>query len=159
MQGFFHAWSSPDSTSFFDIPNEVFELLREIIKGNIKIDELNEEQKYLFSTALEKKLFVNENGTFKPTYYYINGKERRELEKMAQEFSASVASLVESAYKIVLEEYEKTVPKHLHWQMGNFLSNYLYSFVTCSLFEANKAGALSEPTKNNKYWLSLFASE
>ena len=158
-QGFFHAWSNPDSTAFFDTPNDVFALLREITKGNVKIEEFNEEQKYLFSIALERKLFINENGTFKPTYYYINGKERKELEKMAQEFSGSVVSIVEGAYKIVLEEYEKTVPKHLHWQMGNFLSNNLYSFVTCSLFEAEKNKILSTPDENNKYWLSLFASE
>ena len=31
-------------------------LCREIIKENIKIDELNNEQKYLFSIAIEKKL-------------------------------------------------------------------------------------------------------
>ena len=158
-QGFFHAWSNPDSTAFFDTPNDVFALLREIIKGTAKIGEFNEDQKYLFSIALERKLFINENGTFKPTYYYINGKERKELEKMAQEFSGSVVSIVEGAYKIVLEEYEKTVPKHLHWQMGNFLSNNLYSFVTCSLFEAEKNKILSTPDENNKYWLSLFASE
>lgn len=158
-QGFFHIWSDVDSSAYFDTPDEVFALCREIIKGNVRVGEMTEEQKYLFSIALERKLFVKENGEFKQNYYYINGNERRELEVMAQEFSKEVVSIIENAYKLVLDEYESSVPKHLHWQMGNFLSNNLNVFVTCSLFEAEKDGALSEPDESNKYWLSLFASE
>lgn len=43
--------------------------------------------------------------------------------------------------------------------MGNFLSNNLNLFVTCSLNDAEKNGVLSTPDENNKEWLSLFASE
>ena len=35
-------------------------------------------------------------------------------------------------------EYEKTVPKHLHWQMNNFMTNLLNCFVTCSLYDGMK---------------------
>ena len=59
----------------------------------------------------------------------------------------------------MLDEYEAAVPKHLHWQMGNFLSNHLGNFVTCSLYVGVKNGILSAPDDNNKDWLSLFASE
>lgn len=158
-QGFFHIWSGVDSSAYFDIPDEVFALCREIIKENVRVGELTEEQKYLFSIALERKLFVKKDGEFKLNYYYINGNERKELEAMAQEFSKEVVDIIENAYKLVLDEYEKTVPKHLRWQMGNFLSNNLYCFVTCSLYEAERNGILSVPDVENKEWLSLFASE
>ena len=158
-QSFFHYWSGMDSSDYFNIPDDVFAICRQIIKGDIKIDELNEEQKYLFSIAIEKKLFINKNGSFVQNYYYINEKERRELEVMAQEFAKSVCDIAKSSYKLVLDEYEQTVPKHLHWQMGNFLSNALTIFVTCSLYEAEKDGVLSTINTEGKYWLSLLATE
>jgi len=158
-QGFFHFWSGIDSRDYFNTPSGVFALCRQIIKGETKIGELTEDEKYLFSIAIEKKLFIKENGVFKPNYYYVNDKERREIEKMAQEFAESVQDITRGAYDIILEEYEKTVPKHLRRQMGNFLSNALTIFVTCSLYEAERDGILSVPTENNRYWLSLIATE
>ena len=50
-------------------------LCREIIKENIKIDELNNEQKYLFSIAIEKKLFINTEHGFRQNYYFGNRAE------------------------------------------------------------------------------------
>ena len=158
-QGFFHAWSGLDSSVFFDTPDAVFALCRDIIKGNAQIESLNEEQKYLFSIALEKKLFLKNNGDFQPNYYYVNRSERQSIEKLAYTFYDTAAPFFKAAYDVVLAEYAHTVPKHLHRQMGNFLSNYLNMFVTCSLYEAVNRGILSKPDENNKAWLSLFASE
>ncbi len=158
-QGFFHLWSGVDSSIFFGTPDEVFALCREIIKNNINVNDLNEEQKYLFSIALEKKLFVKTNSGFKQNYYYVDRSERMEIEKFAREFYSTVLPLIEHAWNIILDEYVSTVPKHLHWQMGNFLANHLNHLVTCSLHCACKNGDLSEPDENNKEWLSLFASE
>ncbi len=158
-QGFYHYWSGIDSQPYFDLPSEVFALCRQIIKGEIKTGELTEEQKYLFSIAIEKGLFTNENGVFKQNYYYVNDAQRREIEKMAQEFAQSVQDITGEAYELVLEEYQRTIPKRLHWQMGNFLSNCLTIFVPCSLYEAERDGILSAPTENDRYWLSLIATE
>ncbi len=158
-QGFFHMWSSVDSSVFFETPDEVFDLCREIIKGNINVNDLNEEQKCLFSIALEKKLFVKTDDGFKQNHYYVNHAERIEIEKIAHEFFDTVSSLIEGAWKIVLDEYLSTIPNHLHWQMGNFLANNLNHFVTCSLHCAYKDAKLSKPDENNKEWLSLFVSE
>ncbi len=158
-QAFFHYWNGADSSVFFDTPDEVFELCRDIIKGKIGIGELNEEQKYLFSVALEKKLFVKTDSGFKQNYYYVDHEEFEVIEKFAEEFCGIVSSLIERVYKIALDEYASTIPKHLHWQMGNFLTNNFSFFVTCSLFDAYKNGRLSEPDKTNREWLSLFASE
>ena len=66
---------------------------------------------------------------------------------------------MQQLYDLILREYAAEVPGHLHWQMGNYLSNYLNMLVTCSLYEAKKAGVLSEPEEGNAYWLSLFTSE
>ncbi len=158
-QGFFHLWSGVDSSVFFGTPDEVFSLCREIIKGKVSIDELNEEEKYLFSIALEKKLFVKTDRGFKQNYYYVDHTERMEIEKIAYDFYNTVSPLIERAWNIVLEEYVSSVPKNLHWQMGNFLANNLNHLVTCSLHCAYKNGDLSEPDETNKEWLSLFASE
>jgi RNA polymerase sigma-70 factor (ECF subfamily) len=158
-QGFFHYWSGLDSNVFFDIPDGVFALCREIIKGNILPEKLNEDQKYLFSIAIEKKLFIKEGDNFKQNYYFIRHGELKQIEQLAYEFYPVAQEFFNKAYKLVLDEYKTTVPKHLHWQMGNFLSNHLGNFVTCSLYEGVRSGILSTPDESNKDWLSLFTAE
>lgn len=158
-QGFFHTWSGVNSAVFFDTQDAVFVLCRDIIKGTVSPEQLDDRQKYLFSIALENKLFLKASDGFRPNYYYVSSQERREIEKMAHEFYGEVEESFTAAYELVRKEYLSTTPKHLHWQMGNFLSNHLNVFVTCSLFRAKEAGILSQPDEDNKAWLSLFASE
>lgn len=158
-QGFFHYWSGLDSNVFFDIPDGVFALCREIIKGKISPNELNDEQKYLFSIALEKKLFVKTKDSFKLNYYFIYQKERHIIEELSHTFYNTAKEYYKTAYNLILKEYMCGVPKHLQWQMGNFLSNHLNKFVTCSLYEGMNNKLLSKPDEFNKEWLSLFASE
>ncbi len=158
-QGFFHYWSGLDSNVFFDIPDGVFALCREIIKGNILPEDLNEDQKYLFSIALEKKLYIKDGDSFKQNYYFIGHGELEQFEQIAYEFYPVAKEYFNKAYKLVLDEYKVTVPRHLNWQMGNFLSNHLGNFVTCSLYEGVKSGTLSDPDENNRDWLSLFTAE
>ena len=78
---------------------------------------------------------------------------------MSEEICRELLPIVHKAYCIIRSEYEKTVPAHLHWQMGNFLTNGLNYLVTCSLFEAEKRGLLSVPNEDNKVWISIFATE
>lgn len=158
-QGFFHNWSGIDSQIFFDTPDAVFALCRNIINGNADTDNLSEEEKYLFSIALEKKLFVRSDNEFKQNFYYVERDIFIELCKMGDELFKNTEVFIDKAYRIVLHEYESTVPKHLRWQMGNFLTNHLNNFVTCSIYEADRKGLLSEPDENNKEWLSLFVTE
>lgn len=96
---------------------------------------------------------------FRQNYFYVGKKEREAIESLAEEFYGTAKSYFSKAYEIVLEEYEQDIPKHLRWQMGNFLSNHLGVFVTASLYEGMKNQALSIPDENNRDWLSLFASE
>lgn len=158
-QGFFHYWSGLDSSVFFDIPNGVFALCRDIIKGNFITDKLDENQKLLFSIAVEKGLFTKSEYGFNQNYYFIPEEQMKTIQMLAKDFSKQADVLFQKAYNIVLDEYMKDIPKHLHWQMGNFLSNHLNVFVTCSLYMANNDGLLSIPSDHNKSWLSLFASE
>lgn len=159
VQGFFHYWSGVDSTTYFDLPDEVLSLGRDIQMGVVSIPDLTEEQKYLFSIALEQKLFVEEGDTFRPNYYCVSREGSDILEKIANEFYGEAEPVMEQLYDLILQEYAAGIPEHLHWQMGNFLSNPLTMLVTCSLYEAKKAGVLSEPEEGNAYWLSLFTSE
>lgn len=159
VQGFFHTWSGADSSIFFDTPDEVFDLSARIVNGSLGIENLDEEQKYIFSIALEKKLFIRTDKGFKQNFYYVAKNEYAELQEMACAFYKDVLPLLEKAYGIILQERGKNVPEHLRWQMGNFLSNNLTSFVPFSLYKAVKQGKLSLPDENNKTWLSLFVSE
>ncbi len=159
VQGFYHYWSGLDSNIFFNLPNGIFELCRKIIKGELQPDLLNDEQKYLFSVAMEKGLFVKKDGVFVPNYFFIDRQGRRMVEKLSLEFYDTALPFFEIAWKQVLNEYEATVPKHLHSQMANFLSNHLSSFITCSLYEAFNNGDLSDENDKAKPWISLFASE
>lgn len=159
VQGYFHYWSGLDADAFFEIPDDVFALCRDIIKGSVSVQNLTEEQKYLFSIALEKKLFLREGESFRQNYYFAAREEMEQLYQKAMEFYPTAAEFFHTAYKIILEEYEASIPKHLRWQMNNFLSNNLGVFVTGSLYEGMQKHMLSVPDENNRDWLSLFASE
>lgn len=158
-QGYFHYWSGLDSNVFFDIPDGVFALCGEIIKNNIAIKDLSEDQKYLFSIALQKKLFIKDGDIFRQNYFFVEQNSKKMIEKLAYELYPQVKEYFEKAYGLILDQYRADIPEHLHWQMGNFLSNYLNSFVTCSLYEGMERNILSVPDDTNKEWLSLFASE
>ena len=157
-QGFFHYWSG-HGPWFFDIPTGVFALCRDIIKGVKTPDKLNEEDKLLFSHAIENKLFIKTDDGFKLNYCFIGKEQMKFIQSLCADFYDKANVYFKKAWDIITGEFEKTVPKNLHWQMGNLLSNYLNPFVTCSLYEACNKGILSQPDENNKAWLSLFATE
>lgn len=159
VQGFFHHWSGADSSDFFEIPNEVFILCRDIIKGEISIDALDETREYYLSLALEKKLLTKTNGGLVPNYCYIGKEAFAEIYKIAFEFYKTAKKYLDTAWKIILSEYESGVPKHLRDQMGNFLTNNLNGFVTCSLYEGVNRGDLSQPDEFNKKWISMYQIE
>lgn len=159
IQGYFHYWSGLKGNVFFEIPDDVFALCRDIIKGTISIQHLTEEQKYLFSIALEKKLFLREGEGFRQNYYFTAREEMEQLWQIAMEFYPTAVEFLQKAYEMILVEHGASIPKHLRWQMSNFLSNHLGIFVTASLYEGVQKHMLSIPDENNREWLSLFASE
>ena len=159
VQGFFHHWSGVDSSVYFDIPPGVFTLCREIITGIKEPDKLNEDDQLLFSHAIESKLFLRTDDGFQLNYCYLGKEQMNFIEKLCGGFYETAYQYFKTAYDMITEEFEKLVPKNLHWQMGNLLSNYLNPFVTCSLYEANNKNLLSKPDETNKSWLSLFATE
>lgn len=128
-----------------------------MIKGAVSVQDLTEEQKYLFSIALEKKLFLREGERFRQNYYFLAREEVQQLHHIAMEFYPAVMEFLQTAYKIILEEYEMSIPKCLRWQMGNFLSNNLGVFVTGSLYEGMRRYILSVPDEK-KDW-QIFVNE
>lgn len=159
VQGYFHYWSGLEEDAFFEIPDDVFALCADIIKGKLSVSELTEEQKYLFSIALEKKLFLREGEGFRQNYFFLAREEMGQLYRTAMEFYPTAMKFLQKAYGMILAEYESSIPNRLRWQMGNFLSNNLGVFVTASLYEGVRKQMLSVPDENNREWLSLFASE
>lgn len=160
VQGFYHWWSGMNSRVFFDLPEGVFSLCNDIIAGKYSVDSLNDDQKYLFSIAVEKKLFLRcEDETFRPNYYYCAYDRLCELESIANEVYAQFKHYFDTAYTIIKNTLVPDVPKHLLKQAANRLSNSLHIFITRSLYEAEQQGLLSTPDENNRDWLSLFATE
>lgn len=157
--GFFHAWSGVDSRMFFDTPEEVFLLCKDIIVGKLDARQLGEEQKYLFSIALRRKLFLETPQGFRQNYYYIGHDAQCRLEDMTVELYRRMEGLLGKTYHLIRQEFVESVPPHLRWQMGNFLSYKMRWLVTCSLYEAAGRGLLSEPDENNRTWLSLYTYE
>jgi RNA polymerase sigma factor, sigma-70 family len=158
VQGFFHNWSGLDSTVFFQIREGVFALCSDIIEGKQDMKNINENEKYLFSIAIEKKLFIKTGDNFyNQNYYYIGESEFEQIRELAYGFYDTATNYFSKAFDIVLRVYKEDIPKHLQWQMSNFLSNHLNGFITCSLYEAVNKNLLSTPDVNNKKWLSLFA--
>lgn len=158
-QDFFHFWSGLDSRLFFDLPSGVFELCRRIIKGELAPDKLSEEQKCLFSAAIENGLFVKRNDVFVPNYFFIGREGLRLIENMALGFYDTALPYFEAAWSMILDKYKSDIPKRLWPQSADFLSNHLSAFVTCSFYEAIKRGDISTECAKPEPWLSLFTSE
>jgi hypothetical protein len=137
----------------------VFGLCRDIIKGVKEIKKLNENEKLLFSHAIENRLFIKTDGGFKLNYCFISSDHMKFSKSVCYDFYGNASKYFKKAYDIILDEFTKIIPKHLHWQMGNITSNYLFPFVTGAIYEAYNQGILSQPDENNKAWLSLFATE
>lgn len=158
-QGFYHWWSGRDSSVFFDLPEGVISVCNDLIRGEYTIDSLTDDQKYLFSIALDKHLFVKENDTFRPNYYYCDYDRLCELEALANDIYPQFKPCLDTAYEIIKNTLVPDVPKHLMKQAANRLSNYLHIFITRSLYEAEQRGLLSVPTETDRHWLSLYATE
>jgi len=169
VQGYFHHWNGADSSVFFDIPDELFILCGKIIKKELAISKLTEDEKYLFGIAIERKLFLpadaQEQNTaqagsaFRQNFYFADREADREIEILSRELYPAVRKYFAEAWKIILAAFEPGIPGHLSWQMGYILSNYLQSFVTCALYEAMGRKLLSQPDENSREWLSLYMSE
>ena len=159
VQGFFHHWSRLHNQNvYLEIPNGVFALCGEIIEGKQDMKNITENEKYLFSIAIEKKLFIKTGDSYyNQNYYYIRKSEYDQIRELAYGFYDTAANHFSRAYDIILEIHKDYIPKHLHGQRGNFLSGYLNTFVTCSLYDAVNKNLLSEVNENNREWLSLFA--
>lgn len=158
-EGFFHHWSGTDDAPYFETPDGVFALCLRIVKGEVSVDKLTEEGKYLFSIALEKKLFVKEDNGYRPTFYGVGREAFVKLNELAVEFGREAEDLFLCVKDVVWKHYAPSVPKDLAWQMGNLLSNHFYSLITCTCHEGVASGVLTSPTDEGKLWISLIVSE
>lgn len=158
-EGFFHYWSGTDDAPYFETSDAVFALCLRLIMGKITVDALNEEEKYLFSIALEKKLFVKEGDSYRPAFYGVSHEAFVTLNEIAVEFGRQAEDIFLRVKEIVWEHYAISVPRELAWQMGNLLSNHFYSLITCTYYEAVAGGKLSFLNEESKLWISLLVSE
>ena len=158
-EGFFHAWSGPSSTPFFDLPDAVFALSADLIEGRRSFDTLEAEEKYTLSLAVEKKLWLRrEDGSFALNFYYIDLNTDGELAKILKNFYPDAEPLIGRAWELIRKTEGAGIPAELRWQSGNFLANALNPLVTMCLHDAYRDGRLSEPDDNNRAWLSLFVT-
>ena len=157
VQGFFHHWSGSDSAPFFEIFDAMFRFYGRFLSKQLDSSYEENARNLVLSQGVEEKLFSVDGDGFKVNYYYVGEKEAGQLVALAMEFYKEAEQVFKQAWKLITNEYEKNIPKHLHWQMGNFLSVYLNGFVTCALYEAVKYGKLSSPDVEGKQWLSLFS--
>ncbi|MBQ4576027.1 MAG: RNA polymerase sigma factor [Clostridia bacterium] len=155
VQGYFHKWSGTSSQTYFDLPEEVFDLCRRFAEGKLDTDALTEEDKFHFGIAIEKKLITRTEQGYRQNYYYANTGACKRLIAIAEDFYSIAKPYFDAAWKLVLDIYLPTMPKHLEWQKGNLFANNLNMFINCSYYDAVKEGLLSEPD-DNRYWLSLF---
>ncbi len=156
VQGFFHHWSGTDSTVFFDLPAEGIKNC-----GKILNNRAVEEDKYceMIAEAMKWKLLSKHGEAITPNYYRITEEALLQIFPFVQSFYETAKPYFETAWKLILKEFEPAVPKHLHGQMGNFLSRILSTFVTCALYEGEKQGVLSGMEVEGKEWISLVVFE
>ena len=157
-QGFFHYWSGTDSTPFFEANDALFRVFGILSQGKLDWAEehLETVEKYVLSEGIKQKLFRLEKEKLLPNFYYVGEEEAEVIFELAMEFYNVAEPMFEKAWSLIRAEYEKTVPKHLHWQMNNFMTNLLNCFVTCSLYDGMKNKTLSDPAVEGREWLSLF---
>ena len=159
VQSFHHWWSGLDSNVFFDIPDGVFRLCGEILTGKTDVSALSDDQKYLLSIAIDKKLLTKDGDTFRPNYYSCKYDRLVKLAELTNTVYPQFKPHLDAAYKIITDTLVPDVPNHLLPQAANRLSNYLHIFITRSLYDAVGRGLLSVPTETDRPWLSLYAAE
>ncbi len=159
VQSFHHWWSGLDSNVFFDIPEGVFRLCGKILTEKTNVSDLSDDQKYLLSIAIDKKLLMKDGDILRPNYYSCRYDRLVRLAELTNEVYPQFKPYLDTAYKIITGTLVPDVPKHLLPQAANRLSNYLHIFVTRSLYDAVERGLLSVPTEDNRPWLSLYAAE
>ncbi|MBO5110914.1 MAG: RNA polymerase sigma factor [Clostridia bacterium] len=158
-EGFFHTWSGTDDSPYFETPDAVFALSGRIARGECSVDGLSEEEKYLFSIALEKKLFIKTADGYRPTFHTVGREAFATLNDLAVEFGRQVEDIFLRVKQLVWAHCAPFVPKHLEGQMGNLLSNHFYSLIPCSYAEAVDTGDLTPPEGEGRLWISLLVSE
>lgn len=154
-QLYIHNWSRFNCNKFFELKVNTMLLCRDIITGKVKIEDFDNEQKLIFTEAIEKNLFIKDGDTYRQNYFFIHEKQYKKLLEMSDEFYQSVIHLYRNAYKNILAKYESDVPKHLHWQMVNLLTNNMV-FIPCTLYNANEKGLLSSKDAIGNEWLCMF---
>lgn len=158
VQGYFHYWSGPAGSIFFELPDGVFSTCEQVIRKEIALSEMTEEEKFLFAIAMEKNLIVRKGTQLHRNYYFVKREGFKQLEELARKFYPFTLKYFQEAWEMILEKIGDSIPKDLHWQSGNVLSNTLNCFVSCSLYEAVKKGLLSQPGETGREWISLFVS-
>ena len=159
VQSFHHHWSGTDSSVFFDIPEGVFRLCGGILTGKTDSSALSDDQKYLLSIAIDKKLLTKDGDILRPNYYSCRYDRLVRLAELTNEVYPQFRPYLDTAYQIITDTLVPDVPKHLMDQAANRLSNYLHIFITRSLYDAVGHGLLSVPTETDRPWLSLYAAE
>ncbi len=158
VQGYFHKWSGTCSQTYFDLPEEVLDLCRRFAEGTLDMETITEEEKLHFGIAIEKLLISKTAGGYQQNFYYAPAGACKGLLEIAEAFYPIAKPYFDGAWKLILDTYLPTMPKHLAWQKGNLFANNLNMFVNCSYYDAVKEGMLSEPD-DSRYWLSLFLTD
>jgi len=157
-QSFYCNLNFSSSSVFFDLPQGVFNLCREIGLGEKSTDALSEDEQYLLSAAIEKRLFVRDGeGNLCINYFCTSDEGYQTLWQMREEFYAELKPYFEKAYAVAQDKLLCSVPSSVKRQAPNFISNTLNSFVAYSYSEGLKNGDICTPDKNNRYWLATFA--
>lgn len=161
VQSFHHWWSGLDSSVFFDLPEGVFRFCMDFLGTSAKLNDhtLTDDQKYLLSIAIDRKLILTDGDIFLPNYYSCKYDRLVELAELTNTVYPQFRPHLDAAYKIITDTLIPDVPKHLLPQAANRLSNSLHIFITRSLYDAGERGLLSVPTEDDRPWLSLYAAE
>ena len=157
LEGFFHVWSGTDSSPFFALPDEVFDLGADLITGRKTERDLGEEDRYLLSRALEEHLWEKSPDGLRPAYFHTSDEGGRILGHLAEAFYPRVRDFLARAWDAILDAQGKSVPKRLSGQRGNKLANALNALVPYSMAEAIRRGDLTEPSGEAKRWISLWS--
>lgn len=156
-QSFYCDLNGWDSNVFFSLPQGIFNLCRSIILGEKSSNDLSEEEKYLVSTALEKKLLIRDTSGFRPNFFCTDCAAYAVLYRLANEFYAEAKPYFKKAYDLATAIYLREVPGAVQWQAANLMTNVLNAFVSYSCQVGVECGTLCTPDADNRDWIMLFA--
>lgn len=153
-------WSGLDNEWLAKIPYQAIPVYIKVIKNNMQVDTLTDNEKELLITGIDNGFFSKSTaGLLKPNILYLPPEMYYKMKEQAKDLYGDLEEVYVQALDFLVKRLADLVPDHVRCQSGNCFSILFRYFATFCLARAKASSLLSEPEDEYKHLLSLYAYE